>query len=99
MARQKTALWTAYASVGGAIRFSKGVGFPDGMLPICCGEREVLEANFAEFWFDGFYAVPGISERTADLHRYEALERLRVRMVGREGLMSYYSGMNRRDLG
>lgn len=99
MARSKVLLWTAYASVSGAIRFQEGVGFPAGTLPVCCGEREVLKANFADCRNGDGFAIPGISERTAEMRRYEALERLRVRMVGREGLMSYYSGMNRRDLG
>ncbi|MFT8896743.1 MAG: hypothetical protein ABF968_07240 [Acetobacter sp.] len=99
MARQKVTLWTAYASVSGAISFQEGVGFPAGMLPVCCGERDALKANFADCRNGDGFAIPGISERTAEMHRYEALERLRVRMVGREGLMSYYSGMNRRDLG
>lgn len=97
MARAQEELWTAWASITGRIEFQPGVGFPDGVLPICCGTRDALKHNFAEYRVGDGYAIPGITDTTPDMRRVEKLERMKVRMTGREGLMSYFSGMNRRD--
>lgn len=97
MARERGELWTAWASVTGRIGFTCGVTFPAGTLPVCCGRIEDLRRNFQPLKRIWKFSCRSIAEAKNDQDRFEALERLRVQMSGRDGLMSYFSGMNRRD--
>ncbi|NHO33304.1 hypothetical protein [Acetobacter fallax] len=101
MARVRSDLSTAWVSRDGRIDFQAGVGFPDGKLPLCCGDRDVIKTALkARAWTGSAYAVPGVSADVSDQVAFEAVEKLRVSMVGiNDGIISYFSGMNRRDVG
>lgn len=93
-------LMTAWVDGSGRIEFRPGVGFPDGALPLCCGTREAIRAALkARAWNGQHYAVPGMTDSMSDQQAYERVERLRVNLVGQSSdLISYFSGMNRRDV-
>ncbi|OUJ17082.1 hypothetical protein [Acetobacter sp. DsW_063] len=99
MARKQDEIWTAWATRSGRIHFDRGVGFPNNMLPICCGQREAMKLAFQVCRKGDGYNIPGVTGHETDQVAVEALEKLRVNMTGRENLMSYFQGMNRRDLG
>ncbi|GAN60115.1 hypothetical protein ACI01nite_26450 [Acetobacter cibinongensis] len=96
----KDALMTAWVHGSGRIEFRPGVGFPDGMLPLCCGTRDAIRTALkARAWNGQYYAVPGITDQLSDQQAYECMEKLRVSLTGTSPeLISYYSAMNRRDV-
>ncbi|GFE93524.1 hypothetical protein [Acetobacter persici] len=91
---------TAWVSRDGRIEWRPGVGFPDATLPLCCGTRDAIRASLrGRAWNGKFYAVPGMTDLMPDQQAYEAIEHLRINMMGESAdLISYYRGTNRRDL-
>ncbi|MFH7812166.1 MULTISPECIES: hypothetical protein [Acetobacter] len=94
-------IYTAWVQRNGRIEWHPGVGFPDGALPLCCGTRDAIKTYLRHRAFNGeFYAVPGMTDLMPDQQAFEAVEKLRVSLTGAaKDLFSYYSGMNRRDVG
>lgn len=91
---------TAWVERTGQIKWRPGVGFPDGALPLCCGTTEAIRAALkVRAWNGRFYSVPGMTDCMSDQQAFERVERLRVNLVGQSNdLVSYFSGMNRRDV-
>ncbi|MBO1328534.1 hypothetical protein OQ496_09345 [Acetobacter suratthaniensis] len=101
MARQTGEIMTAWVDRTGRIEWHPGVGFPDGTLPLCCGTREAIKpAMRARAWNGHEYRVPGMDDTMTDQQAFEAVEKLRVSLNGSsKDIFSYFSGMNRRDVG
>lgn len=51
----KDALMTAWVHGSGRIEFRPGVGFPDGMLPLCCGTRDAIRNALKARAWNGQY--------------------------------------------
>lgn len=93
-------LMTAWVDRAGRIEWRRGVGFPDGTLPLCCGTHEAIRTALKKrAWNGKHYAVPGMNDAMSDQRAFECMERLRVNLTGQSNdLVSYFSGMNRRDV-
>ncbi|NLI28428.1 MAG: hypothetical protein GX413_13810 [Acetobacter sp.] len=100
MGRHPKELVTAWVRRSGEIVWTPGVGFPDQTIPLCCGSREALKTALRERAFNGrYYEVPGVCRAGKDQDAFELVEKLRVSLCGLQDILSYYSAMNRRDVG